>query len=248
MAISSFPARTTRLSQLFESYQPNDKSPKESSKSASEAAAGAVNGIISELSTLASPQSFSRIRDNLTSGNVGSRGEVYFVAQVALILCVLYGTIPMLGDLLTFVLGPCTLLLGIVTAVLGLKDLGASNLSPWPKVPETENASLITNGIYGEVRHPIYAGLLATCLGFSVWTGSAMRVVLTFMLYYLLDLKSDFEEKSLSDKFGNSYVQYQYEVRGKFVPHQLEDVIKKLDTLGTGGGDQKDDKGSGTFQ
>jgi len=159
----------------------------------------------------------TKIKDNLLSGDFGSRGEAYFAAQVVLILCILYGSIPLLGDLVTFLLGPCTILVGIVVTALGIRDLG-TNLSPWPKVPE--NTQLVTDGLYGELRHPIYAGLLCCCLGISMWTGSAMRVLLTVVLWQLLERKCDYEETTLVKKF-RGYRNYTAKVSGKFVPEKI---------------------------
>jgi len=169
---------------------------------------------------------FSRIKDNLSSGKFGTRGESYFVAQVALLLCILYGNIPLLGDLFTFLLGPCLVVLGTVVLGLGVKDLG-SNLSPWPKA--RDNTSLVTDGVYSEVRHPIYAGLLCFCIGLSIWTGSAMRVLLSVALWYLLEKKSCYEEQALVDQFGSGYVDYQGKVGGKFFPDRVVEAMPWVD-------------------
>jgi protein-S-isoprenylcysteine O-methyltransferase Ste14 len=159
-----------------------------------------------------------RWKDNILSGEFGGRGEQYFIAQVSIILCIFYGNVPLLGDLLEFLLGPCLTLIGTVIAVLGVKDLG-QNLSPWPSAPE--NSSLVTNGIYSQFRHPIYTGLLTFCIGISVWSGSAMRVLLTVALWLLLEKKSTFEEESLVVKFGKEYELYKEQVPGKIVPTKL---------------------------
>ena len=106
-----------------------------------------------------------------------------------------------------------------------------SSLSPWP-VPANLGDGLVKNGlIFKEVRHPIYAGLLCVMTGFSVWTGSAVRLVLTLGLYILLDIKSDYEEEGLVEKFGQDYIKYRTEVPGKFLP---ERIVKTLDRFRKG--------------
>jgi protein-S-isoprenylcysteine O-methyltransferase Ste14 len=115
---------------------------------------------------------------------------------------------------------------GCAVIVLGLKELG-TNLSPWPAA--TEDSSLVKEGIYGELRHPIYAGLLYLCLGVSIWSGSAMRVLLTGALWYLLEKKCNFEEKMLVEKF-DEYEDYQLDVGGKFVPERLVEAMPWVDS------------------
>jgi len=163
----------------------------------------------------------TKIYGNISSGEFGSRGEAYFVGQIALVLCIFYGNIPLVGDVITFIFGPCTCAIGAIVAGLGVKDLG-SNLSPFPKVPS--DTDLVTDGIFEEVRHPIYAGLLYLCLGISIWSGSAMRMLLTGALWYLLDKKSDYEEKTLLDRFP-SYDDYMFDVKGKFIPERLMETM-----------------------
>lgn len=160
---------------------------------------------------------FQKVITNISSGELGSRGEIYFAIQAVLFLCILYGNIPVLGDVLTFLFGPVACLAGVAVAALGLKDLG-SNLSPFPKVPE--NTELVQTGIFAEIRHPIYAGLLCFSLGLSIWTGSAMRMLLTGALWLLLEKKSDYEEASLIETF-DGYTEYKKKVTGKFFPARL---------------------------
>ena len=160
---------------------------------------------------------FQKVITNISSGELGSRGEIYFAIQAVLFLCILYGNIPVLGDVLTFLFGPVACLAGVAVAALGLKDLG-SNLSPFPKVPE--NTELVQTGIFAEIRHPIYAGLLCFSLGLSIWTGSAMRMLLTGSLWLLLEKKSDYEEASLVETF-DGYTEYKKKVTGKFFPARL---------------------------
>lgn len=158
-----------------------------------------------------------RMKENMLSGEFGSRGEQYFVAQVAVVLCIFYGNVPLLGELVVFLFGPCLTLIGACISFLGVKDLG-KNLSPWPSAPE--KSELVNTGVYSEIRHPIYTGLLSFCLGISIWSGSAMRVLLTVVLWLVLEKKSTFEEETLIAKFGQSYKAYKDDVP-KFLPTKV---------------------------
>jgi len=162
------------------------------------------------------------ILDNLTSGEFGARGEVYFAAQAALIGCIAFGGVPFVGGIISFVFGPALLLVGLAVSFVAANEMGSS-LSPWP-VPAKSSTGLITSGLFAQVRHPIYAGLLAACVGFSVLSGDATRLLLTAGLWYVLDLKTDFEETELRGIFSD-YDQYQKEVTGKFFPSILLEVL-----------------------
>jgi len=164
------------------------------------------------------------VQSNLVDGELGSRGEGYFVLQIALILCILFGTVPVVGSVLNLVLGPGFVLLGGSVLSIGVVELG-TNLTPWPSPPK--NGSLVTDGlVFNEIRHPIYAGLIYLMFGISMWSGSAMRVLLCGVLWYLLDFKSDLEEDELVDKFGIDYIEYRERVKGKFVPSKLTEGIE----------------------
>lgn len=137
---------------------------------------------------------------------LGQRGELYFIAQAALILCILLGGVPVIGDSLKVLLGPSCLLGGIAIAALGLVDLGSDSLSPFPAT--TETSTLKTLGIYKEMRHPIYSGLLLFSFGLTILTNSADRLILTVALAYLLEVKSNKEEEYLMESFSEDYEKY----------------------------------------
>eukprot|EP00527_Entomoneis_sp_CCMP2396_P008705 CAMPEP_0198136880 /NCGR_PEP_ID=MMETSP1443-20131203/443_1 /TAXON_ID=186043 /ORGANISM="Entomoneis sp., Strain CCMP2396" /LENGTH=269 /DNA_ID=CAMNT_0043798167 /DNA_START=38 /DNA_END=847 /DNA_ORIENTATION=- len=167
-------------------------------------------------------KNFESIRKNVLQGTMGTRGEVYVALQAGLVLCILLGTIPFLGKILFAILGPSLLLGGLAVSFFTATRLGQA-LSPWP-VP-TDNAKLFTDGFYGLVRHPIYAGLLAACTGLSIITESAVRLALTIALLYLLELKANFEEKALVEKYGVAYQDYQTSVPGKFFPQSVSEAL-----------------------
>ena len=142
--------------------------------------------------------------DNDEAAPLGSRGEFYVAAQAILMLAVLLGGLPFLGTLIDVTLGPVMLLVGLASMVISVIDLGES-LSPFPK--PAAKAALKTEGIYSQVRHPMYAGVLAASVGLSVMTDSADRLIFTALLWYLFDLKSNKEELFLQQAYPD-YVNY----------------------------------------
>lgn len=172
---------------------------------------------------------FAAIKANIENGEFGKRGEIYFVLQLVLVCCILFDTIPIFGEMVEFILGPGFVLIGGSVATVGVVELGV-NLTPWPSPPK--DGSLVTDGlVFNQIRHPIYAGLIFLMFGLSMWSGSAMRVLLCAILWYFLDFKSELEEDELIRKFGTEYINYKERVTGKFVPSKLTDGIEKATNI-----------------
>lgn len=96
-----------------------------------------------------------KVQDNIAEGNFGERGEEWVLAQAAIIVCIVLGTIPVVGGAMMMVAGPGLVAGGIAVGAAALSGLGKS-LSPWP-APVDDN-ELMTSGIYGTIRHPMYSG------------------------------------------------------------------------------------------
>jgi len=102
---------------------------------------------------------------------------------------------------------------GLMVAILGVLGLGpALTASPIPR----DRAPLITGGLYGWVRHPIYTGLLLGGVGLVVLGASASHLALWLGLFLLLAVKSRWEERMLLDEHPH-YRDYAADV-GRFVP------------------------------
>jgi len=68
--------------------------------------------------------------------------------------------------------------------------------------------SLVTNGIYGIIRHPSYLGLLINSLGWSLAFRSGLGVLLTVLLIPPLLARINAEENLLHLYFGAEYNAY----------------------------------------
>jgi protein-S-isoprenylcysteine O-methyltransferase Ste14 len=168
---------------------------------------------------LESLPSADTIRDNIMNGKFGERGEQYVIAQFSLFLFIAIGNVPFIGDTITTFLAPLLIISGLFAVYKSAADL-RDNLSPWPVPtdPESGRGSLVNTGIYAYVRHPMYTGVLLGMAGLSIITDSVARMVLTCALYYVLDVKSDYEEEKLGEIYGEEYRKYQQDVKGKFFP------------------------------
>lgn len=88
------------------------------------------------------------------------------------------------------------------------------NLSPFP-TPKT-GSQLIQTGLYKFIRHPIYTGILISLFGYSIYSSSIFRLVLTLSLYALFIIKTRYEEKLLLERYDD-YASYRKRT-GRFFP------------------------------
>ncbi|HSP75465.1 MAG TPA: methyltransferase [Cryobacterium sp.] len=104
-------------------------------------------------------------------------------------------------------------LVGAVFAVLGVLGLGpALTASPIPR----EHAPLVTHGVYGLVRSPIYTGLMTGGVGLVLFGASVWHIAVWFTLVLLLSGKARWEERMLVAEHPD-YAVYGARV-GRFLP------------------------------
>jgi len=68
--------------------------------------------------------------------------------------------------------------------------------------------TLVTDGIYGVIRHPSYLGLLITMLGWGLAFHSWVGIALTVLIILPLVARMRAEERFLRSEFGESYDAY----------------------------------------
>ncbi len=146
--------------------------------------------------------------------SLGSRGEGWVVIQAVLLLVV--AATGVLGPAWTGVLRTATSLLGVggialglVLAARGIRDLGSA-LTPLPH--PLPDADLVTTGVYGLVRHPIYGGLVVASVGWGLLTASPAALLAAVVLWGFFELKSRREEVWLAARFAG-YAAYRARTR-----------------------------------
>lgn len=153
--------------------------------------------------------------DNFLAGDWLNRGELWGAVQVVFVYMMLKEPGSM-DVFFSFLVGPVVLAAGAALSLKGAWDLGRKQISLWPApVPD---GTLRTDGIYGYIRHPLYAGVLLTSFGYAAATVSAERFVLTFALLYALKKKVDVEEKFLEEAYGDEFDDYVEATPYKFIP------------------------------
>lgn len=144
-------------------------------------------------------------------GDTGRGGE-WVAAQFPLVASALLaphlgprwpGALVWLGQ----VAGAGLLLGGAYLFGKGLLDLG-ENLTPFPK--PKDDARLVREGVYGIVRHPIYAGGVLATTGWALATANTTRLLLAGAVYVFFNAKAGREEVWLLARYPD-YAAYRTE-------------------------------------
>jgi protein-S-isoprenylcysteine O-methyltransferase Ste14 len=99
----------------------------------------------------------------------------------------------------TFGLGLGLFALGGILGICGVIHLGG-NRTAYPQ--PLAGSILVETGVYGVVRHPLYASVILACLGWSGIWSSAPGLVLAVVLTWYLDLKARHEERWLRERYA----------------------------------------------
>lgn len=135
---------------------------------------------------------------------MNDRSRGYFYVAIQFLLIALLFTAPRqpepygaLSDPIGIV-GVAVIALGAIILVTSFVRLGKSlTANPVPK----DDGVLVTSGLYGRVRHPIYFGLLVLAVGVVLDAGWWPQIIIALMLYFLLNIKAQFEEDLLRKKY-----------------------------------------------
>jgi protein-S-isoprenylcysteine O-methyltransferase Ste14 len=84
--------------------------------------------------------------------------------------------------------------------VLGRRFSGLVAIQP--------NHKLVTDGLYGLIRHPSYLGILVTGVGWSLVFRGGVGLVITALMFLVLIGRVNAEERLLSETFGADYEAY----------------------------------------
>ncbi len=128
----------------------------------------------------------------------GTRGEWWVVAQV-LLLAAVAGLPPEGPKVVSAPAAAASVaLIGLIFLAAGAIALG-SNLSILPS--PREGARLARHGVYRWVRHPIYGGVILLTVGWAVYRGGLLHVVLAVGIALFFAAKASREERYLQDRF-----------------------------------------------
>jgi protein-S-isoprenylcysteine O-methyltransferase Ste14 len=119
------------------------------------------------------------------------------------------------GPLVSFA-GLALLVAGWRIAYLALRENAFAALVV--KSQGERGQTVIDSGVYGVVRHPMYAGAIPFFLGMPLWLESYAAVVLAVSLIFLLMVRITIEEEYLLRELIG-YDAYRKRVRYRLIPH-----------------------------
>lgn len=130
-------------------------------------------------------------------------------------LRILSSTQPRIEGILGTALAGVGVLLALFGGVLtGIASLTILPIIGWDQIDPTR---LATTGVYGFVRHPLYAGLVLMYIGLSLGWSAVYALFLSPLFYLSLRFEAWLEERVwLAPKFADAFQAYQARVPAFF--------------------------------
>ncbi len=117
---------------------------------------------------------------------------------------------------LIVILGVVLMLVGGTILITARFQLGVYR---GPKITVESEHVLVTTGLYGYVRHPMYFGFLLLFFGYAISLGSfIISIAITVGLFIVYRSRMELEERLLSEHFGEEYLKYASRTKRLF-PH-----------------------------
>lgn len=117
-------------------------------------------------------------------------------------------------DPIFWTIGACLILIGVALMAVGIRNFLRA-ATPVPTNQPTR--TLVTTGLHGWTRNPIYLGMFLIYVGIGVAAHSTWVLVLTLPLAILIRYGVVArEEVYLEQRFGDAYVDYKQRVRRWF--------------------------------
>jgi len=108
-------------------------------------------------------------------------------------------------------------LIGLALVFIGLTIMLIGQITLWRNYSSgviiREDHQLITHGIYGFTRNPIYLGLIMGVTGLPVYAGSLYGFLISLVLIPIILNRIRLEERLLIDQFGDAYRTYKKHTR-----------------------------------
>lgn len=80
-----------------------------------------------------------------------------------------------------------------------------------------ESLTLVTDGVFAYVRHPMYLGTILMYLAFIILTVSLVSLIPWIIIIIIYNYLANYEEMGLERIFGKDYLEYKKRVR-KWIP------------------------------
>ena len=169
--------------------------------------------------TSVAEQEVDRLDRDWLDGDRADTGRYWVTAQIAIIIGILLalvgtGSLPD-GDIEAHrVVGVVLLTAGGFLTVVSARVLGSA-LIPLPQ--PAPGASMVDDGAYRWVRHPIYGGISLMLIGLSLAFSSSLAALLSLGLFGFFWAKSSYEERLLRITYPE-YSEYRRRVAKRMIP------------------------------
>mgnify|MGYP003681899484 CR=1 FL=1 len=85
-------------------------------------------------------------------------------------------------------------------------------------IPKEKKGNLLTTGIYGVVRHPIYSGVIFLALGLALTFRGIYSLIYVPVIAVLYTIMTALEEKELVEDYGEEYIEYKRKGHWRIIP------------------------------
>ncbi|MBN2455553.1 MAG: isoprenylcysteine carboxylmethyltransferase family protein [Sedimentisphaerales bacterium] len=110
-----------------------------------------------------------------------------------------------------FIIGTILALLSVLIWIQAFKQIGI--------IPGIRQKSkVITSGIYGIVRHPLYLGSILMLLGLALAFRAVYALLYAPVIIILFTVTIFIEEKSLTEEYREEYLAYKRKVKWRLIP------------------------------
>lgn len=76
------------------------------------------------------------------------------------------------------------------------------------------NNALVTNGVFGVTRNPMYLGMVIFCIGGALWMGRPVMLLAPVLMFAVANFGFiPFEEEKMRRQFGGAFEDYTRRVR-----------------------------------
>jgi protein-S-isoprenylcysteine O-methyltransferase Ste14 len=102
---------------------------------------------------------------------------------------------------------------GVAIALAGVVAFRRMHTTVNPTRPDTSSA-VVSTGIYGITRNPMYLGMLLALAAWAVWLGNGLALLfLPLFVAWMTRFQIVPEERALADRFRPVYAEYRRSVR-----------------------------------
>ena len=130
------------------------------------------------------------------------KGWFYVTAQFLLLIVIALSKGAAKHPSLATIFGAILFAASIFILIIAVKELRPSLTAlPEPKV----DAPLITTGIYGMIRHPMYLAVIMMAIGMSLVHWSMAAAIETVLLVMVLGFKLRYEDLLLHEKWPDAH-------------------------------------------